>query len=114
LSNDGYITCDFEYETYDCADVKITLKDADKYYVQGIMYGQSYGENGANNVIDQGNGVYVIDNMCDATADNAVIYIDTKYNVEYYLDDAAYPTDNDDKVYVLNRRILTTDDGVKD
>lgn len=114
LSNDGNITCDFEYETCDCADVKITLKDADKYYVQGIMYGQSYGESGANNVEDRGNGVYVIDNMCDAIADNAVIYIDTKYNVEYYLNNAAYPTDNDDKVYVLNRIIQTTDDGVKD
>ena len=102
---DGHIVCDYEYKNYDCADVKIKLKNTDKYYIQGIMYGQSYGEAGANSVSDKGNGVYVIDNMCDADADAAGIYIYTKYSVEYYLDNSAYKTENDGKVYVINRRI---------
>ena len=109
----GYIICDFAYETYDCADVKITLQDTNKY-VQGILYDQSYGEAGAASVDDQGNGVYVIDNMCYGPASYAVIYIDTKYSVEYYLDNDVYKTENDGKVYVINRVISKTDDGVKD
>ena len=112
LSNDGYIICDFEYETYDCADVKITLKDTDKYYVQGIMYSQSYGENGAKSVTDENNGVYIIDNISDGTADHASIFIDTKYSVEYHLDDSRYEDYNNDTIYVLNRRIGSTTDGV--
>ena len=106
----GVITCKFDYDEHNCADVLIELKDTDTYYIQGIMYGQSYGENGASEVAVDG-GKYTIDNMSATTEDNACIFIYTKYKVEYYLDnnkleDGAY---NDESVYVTNRRVTPTD-----
>ena len=80
----GVITCKFDYDEHNCADVLIELKDTDTYYIQGIMYGQSYGENGASEVAVDG-GKYTIDNMSATTEDNACIFIYTKYKVEYYL-----------------------------
>ena len=116
LDEYGDITCDFDYDTYNCADVKITLKNPDKYFIQVIMYGQYEGESGAKNVsVSEDGSEYTIDNMCDYLADHATIIILTKYNVEYYLDEQKLDGEyTDNSTYIINHSVVGTTDGVKD
>ena len=116
LDEYGDITCDFDYDTYNCADVKITLKNPDKYFIQVIMYGQYEGESGAKTVsVSEDGSEYTIDNMCDYLADHATIIILTKYNVEYYLDEQKLDGEyTDNSTYIINHSAVETNDGVKD
>ena len=113
LDDKGNITCDFDFETYDCADVEFTLKEPDKYFVQGISYGQTNGAGNPQSVSDKGNGNFVIDNMCKDPADHASIFIYTKYSVKYYLDEDELTDEyyTDDTTYIRGMRIQSTTDG---
>ena len=113
VSEDGIITCDFNYNPtsggHDCIDFKVTLLNSDTYLLQGVTSYQSYGMNGTKNVTTDGDS-YIIDNVTSTRQEGTVdckIYLSTKYSVEYYqgsnkLTEAPY---NDTNVYIAEESV---------
>ena len=126
VSADGTVTCDFDYfeptddddnPGYDCVDIKVDVTDDDTYLLQGIRSYQSYGENGTDNVRDNKDGTYTIDNVAEYRSDpDVVIHLYTKYNVKYYKDTQELTGDySDNVVYIIGKGTdgTTSDDALE-
>ena len=99
---DGMVTINYDYETYDCVDIKVDVKDDTAYLLQGVRAYRAYGENGTQNVITNQDGTYTIDNVANYK-DHAIIYLYTKYSVKYHQDEAVLTGDDyqDNTVYII-------------
>ena len=115
----GMLTCDFDYDAgaanggYDCVDIQVQVNvKGDTYVLQGVHSYQSYGSGGTDNVIDNGNGTYTIDNVTHAGDDeeqpDVKIYLRTKYTVGYYENGDPSTTVTDDGAYIAGEDIKST------
>ena len=116
----GMLTCDFDYDAgaanggYNCVDIKVDVTN-DTYVLQGVHSYQSYGSKGTDNVIDNENGTYTIDNVTgkydQGDTDDGVdvkIYLRTKYTVKYYENGVASSTVTDNGAYIADEDIEST------
>lgn len=110
----GMLTCDFDYDAgaansgYDCVDIRVDVTDDDTYVLQGVRSHQSYGSSGTDNVIDNENGTYTIDNVTavyNATDPDVKIYLRTKYTVGYYENSTKSQTVTDDGAYIAGEDV---------
>lgn len=115
-NTDGVLTYDFNYDPgeggHDCVDIKVTLNDGTSYILQGVHSYQSHGKSGTENVIDNKDGTYTVDNVTsDKTNEvDCTIYLQTKYSVDYYQDETLL-TDNgydDQNVYIAGEDVTST------
>ena len=109
----GYIICDFNYNKdadnggYDCVDIKVD--PASGYVLQGVHSYQSYGKQGTDNVRDQQDGTYTIDNVTGVGNDtdpDVKIYLRTAYSVKYLV--------NNQDSSVMDTNVYITGEDVKD
>ena len=111
-SDSGIITCDFDYYTgegYDCVDIDVTLTNQ-AYVLQGIQSFQSYGSSGTKNVTP-GADEWTIDNVTAVGNKNdpdVKIYLRTKYNVKYYVDDTESKDIVDNTNYISHEDVTET------
>ena len=116
--DEGTLTADFNYDDYDCVDLKVDVKDDNTYILQGVHSYQSYGSSGTDNVRTNNDGTYTVDNVTavgNSTDPDCTIYLYTKYTVEYYDNSGALSGDlyDDETIYIsgLNNIESTTQDG---
>ena len=77
--NGEQIGVGYQYETYNAADLQLTINDT--YVLQGVSGKFIYGKNGWESVIPDGN-MYTVDNVDGSST--LSVYLNTKYTVEYY------------------------------
>ena len=95
----------------DCTSIKVIVKG--DYIVQGISSNQSYGKGEGSNVTANADGSYIVYNVADGVGDiDATIYLRTKYDVEYYVDDEPYEV-TDDNVYVKSYGVSETSGSIE-
>ena len=118
--DEGTLTADFNYDDYDCVDLKVDVKDDNTYILQGVKSYQSHGSDGTDNVRTNNdkNNTYTVDNVTavgNSTDPDCTIYLYTKYTVEYYDNSGALSGDlyDDETIYIsgLNNIKSTTQDG---
>lgn len=122
---DGVLTIDFNInrnpgDSFDCVDLNVALTETGQQYVlQGVEYNQFYGKKGADQVTPPADGHgYIIDNVAASSEKNidCIIYLRSKYSVEYYLGTAELDADHYGGYYVDNTAYLAagTDEDVKE
>ena len=112
----GILTYDFDYNPdtdsgHDCVDLGVTV--GNKYVLQGVNSYQDYGKSGTENVVDNSNGSYTIDNVTAVGNNNdpdCKIYLSTKYSVKYFdgeneLTDTAH---QDNTAYINHETVKVT------
>ena len=90
------LTFQYQYETYNCADIKYTIKDDQPYIEHAVAATLVYGENGSKGIEHPTNTkITKLDNVRGGST--VTIYLATPYSVDYYVDGDLYPAD--DNVY---------------
>ena len=130
IDDNGVITYDFNYFVpsspddtstgYDCVDIEVALNnDKSAYILQGVTSYQTHGQNGTSNVDDNSDdeenarNTFTVDNVTsdknNETVD-CIIYLRSKYSVEYYLNDVLQTGDayNVGTIYLSDEDVTTT------
>lgn len=116
-SEEGTLTADFNYDDYDCVDLKVDVKDDNTYILQGVKSYQSHGSDGTDNVRTNNdeNSTYTVDNVTAAgnnTDPDCTIYLYTKYNVKYWDANGSQLTTepyNDQATYIASENVTAED-----
>ena len=124
---DGVMTYDFDYNNdggFNCVDISVAV-NSDDYILQGVQYNQSGGKSGEPSNVEVSSNTYNIDNLvAGSLAEDGVetydvdctIYLNTKYSVEYYLNDQPLDSDDyegqyeDDNVYIIGKSVTQSTD----
>lgn len=89
------LTFQYQYETYNCADITYKIKDGLPCVEHAVAATLVYGENGSEGIEHPDTNMTVLDNV---QGDSTVtIYLATPYGVDYYVDGDWYSAD--DNVY---------------
>ena len=107
------VTINYDYETYDCVDIKVDVEDDTAYLLQGVRAYRAYGEDGTQNVIVNQDGTYTIDNVHKGNSTiDAYIYLNTKYSVAYYKDTEPLtgPNYQNNNIYITNEDVSSSGD----
>lgn len=130
IDENGVITYDFDYYVptdssdqstgFDCVDIEVAINsDKSAYILQGVTSYQAHGQNGTSNVDDNSDdeknarNTFTVDNVTSDNDDETVdciIYLRSKYSVEYYLG-GVQQTGDDYKVgavYLAAEDVTTT------